>query len=59
MQVLVFGAGQLARMMYLAGAPLGIEVWAVDVNTKAVVHPVSKQVQDKSFEKASDERVQL
>lgn len=44
MQVLVYGAGQLAQMMYLAGAPLGIEVWAVDVKTKDVVHPVSKQV---------------
>ncbi len=44
MQVLVYGSGQLARMMYLAGAPLSIDVKAVDVATKAVVHPVSKAV---------------
>ena len=42
MRVLVYGAGQLAQMMYLAGAPLGIEVEAVDVNTETLVHPVSK-----------------
>jgi 5-(carboxyamino)imidazole ribonucleotide synthase len=44
MRVLVYGAGQLAQMMYLEGCPLGIEVSAVDVNSQAVVHPVSKQV---------------
>ena len=42
MKVLIFGAGQLARMMYLAGAPLGIEVSAVDVGSRIVVNPVSK-----------------
>lgn len=42
MSVVVYGAGQLAQMMYLAGAPLGIDVQAVDVNTDTVVHPVSK-----------------
>lgn len=42
MKALIYGSGQLAQMMYLAGVPLGIEVQAVDVNQKQVVHPVSK-----------------
>ncbi|GGW79329.1 5-(carboxyamino)imidazole ribonucleotide synthase [Alteromonas halophila] len=42
MRVLIYGAGQLAQMMYLAGCPLGIEVQAVDVKDDSVVHPVSK-----------------
>ena len=43
MKVLVLGAGQLAQMMYLAAAPLGVEVWAVDVSDNSLVNPVSKQ----------------
>lgn len=43
MQVLVMGAGQLARMMALAGAPLNVQVLAYDVNTDTVVHPVTQQ----------------
>ena len=43
MQVLVLGAGQLARMMALAGAPLGIEVRAYDVRSHKVVHPLTWQ----------------
>ena len=54
MQVLVYGAGQLARMMYLAGAPLGIEVWAVDVGSETVVHPVSKIPSDRTLAQAID-----
>ena len=42
MRVVVYGAGQLAQMMYLAGSPLGIDVQAVDVNNDTVVHPVNK-----------------
>lgn len=42
MRVVVYGAGQLAQMMYLAGCPLGIEVQAVDVSNDSLVHPVSK-----------------
>ena len=49
MRVLVYGAGQLAQMMYLAGCPLGIEVQAVDVKDETVVHPVSKQAIDISL----------
>lgn len=44
MQVLVLGAGQLARMMSLAGAPLNIEVIAYDVGSENVVHPLTQTV---------------
>jgi 5-(carboxyamino)imidazole ribonucleotide synthase len=42
MKVLVLGAGQLARMMALAGAPLNIDISAYDVNTDAIVHPLTQ-----------------
>lgn len=42
MKVLVLGAGQLAQMMYLAAAPLGVEVMAVDVKDNKIVNPLSK-----------------
>lgn len=54
MQVLVYGAGQLAQMMYLAGCPLGIDVQAVDVSSDTVVHPVSKQPLDVTLAHAID-----
>ncbi|WP_166424448.1 5-(carboxyamino)imidazole ribonucleotide synthase [Paraglaciecola sp. 20A4] len=44
MNVLILGSGQLARMMALAGVPLGIEVRAVDVSNLKVVNPIDKQV---------------
>ncbi|QUJ67534.1 5-(carboxyamino)imidazole ribonucleotide synthase [Photobacterium sp. GJ3] len=40
-KVLVLGAGQLARMMALAGAPLNIDVVAYDVTSGQVVHPLT------------------
>jgi len=40
-KVLVLGAGQLARMMDLAGSPLNMDVKAYDVRTNNVVHPVA------------------
>ena len=43
MNVLVYGSGQLARMMYLAGSPLNINVQAVDVASKKIVNPVTKR----------------
>lgn len=55
MKVLILGAGQLARMMYLAGAPLGIEVQAVDVVSLNVLQPVSKSLLDISLEQAIDQ----
>ena len=42
-KVLVLGAGQLARMMDLAGAPLGMDIKAFDVRTNNVVHPVDSE----------------
>lgn len=44
MKVLVLGAGQLARMMALAGAPLGINVSAYDVRSSNIVHPLTQAV---------------
>ena len=43
MKVLVLGAGQLARMMSLAGAPLNISISAYDVNSDSIVHPLTQQ----------------
>lgn len=42
MHVLVLGAGQLARMMSLAGAPLNIQISAFDVSSETVVHPLTQ-----------------
>ncbi|GAA5131127.1 5-(carboxyamino)imidazole ribonucleotide synthase [Thalassotalea piscium] len=42
-KVLVLGAGQLARMMDLAGAPLGMDVKAFDVRTNNVVLPIDPE----------------
>ncbi|PCH97399.1 MAG: 5-(carboxyamino)imidazole ribonucleotide synthase [Gammaproteobacteria bacterium] len=40
-KVLVLGAGQLARMMELAGTPLKIDVKAFDVRSDQVVQPIT------------------
>lgn len=55
MNVLVYGGGQLARMMYLAGCPLGIHVRAVDVNKEQVINPVSKAPSKVSLAEAMDQ----
>lgn len=55
MKVLVYGGGQLARMMYLAGCPLGIHVRAVDVNKDQVINPISKAPSTVSLEQAIDD----
>ena len=55
MRVLIYGAGQLAKMMYLAGAPLGIQVQAVDVGSGKVLDPESKQPVSLSIAEAIDE----
>lgn len=52
MHVLVLGAGQLARMMSLAGAPLNIEISAYDVGSKNVVHPLTQSVIGHGLENA-------
>ncbi|MEW6989561.1 5-(carboxyamino)imidazole ribonucleotide synthase [Colwelliaceae bacterium 6441] len=42
-KVLVLGAGQLARMMDLAGSPLNMDIKAFDVRTNKVVHPIAPE----------------
>ncbi|WP_057183577.1 MULTISPECIES: 5-(carboxyamino)imidazole ribonucleotide synthase [Colwellia] len=42
-KVLVLGAGQLARMMQLAGTPLNLDVKALDVSSNKVVHPITPE----------------
>jgi 5-(carboxyamino)imidazole ribonucleotide synthase len=44
MNVLVLGAGQLARMMSLAAAPLNITITAFDVVSNNIVHPLTQAV---------------
>lgn len=55
MRVLVYGSGQLAQMMYLAAAPLGVIVSAVDVSNETVVHPVSKEPTGVSLQNAIED----
>lgn len=52
MHVLVLGAGQLARMMSLAGAPLNLEISAYDVGSKNIVHPLTQAVIGHGLENA-------
>lgn len=52
MKVLVLGAGQLARMMALAGAPLNISICAYDVNSDSIVHPLTQQALGNGLDKA-------
>lgn len=55
MKVLVLGSGQLAQMMYLAAAPLGVEVMAVDVADNSVVQPLNKQAYEFDLDAAIEE----
>lgn len=55
MNILVLGAGQLARMMSLAGAPLNLNVSAFDVNSQQVIHPVTLTVQGVSLTQAIEQ----
>lgn len=55
MNVLVYGGGQLARMMYLAGCPLGIHVRAVDVEKEQVISPISKTPSSISLDQAIED----
>ncbi|WP_234494867.1 5-(carboxyamino)imidazole ribonucleotide synthase [Vibrio maritimus] len=50
--VLVLGAGQLARMMSLAGAPLNIQISAFDVRSENIVHPLTLEVLGNGLEQA-------
>ncbi|MBW3698423.1 5-(carboxyamino)imidazole ribonucleotide synthase [Vibrio sp. T187] len=55
MHVLVLGAGQLARMMSLAGAPLNIQTSAFDVGSKNIVHPLTQAVTGHGLENAIEQ----
>lgn len=55
MNILILGAGQLARMMSLAGAPLDLNIKAYDVGTKQVVHPLTQQVYEQTLSEAIDD----
>lgn len=55
MQVLVLGAGQLARMMSLAGAPLNINISAFDVGSENIVHPLTQAVLGHGLENAIEQ----
>ncbi|RBW44001.1 5-(carboxyamino)imidazole ribonucleotide synthase [Psychromonas sp. B3M02] len=52
MNILVLGAGQLARMMSLEAAPLNLNVRAYDVGSKQVIHPLTLQSYEQSLEDA-------
>ena len=55
MTILILGAGQLARMMSLAGAPLNLNVVAYDVGSQQIVHPLTNQVYATTLEQAIDD----
>ncbi|AAZ27764.1 5-(carboxyamino)imidazole ribonucleotide synthase [Colwellia psychrerythraea] len=42
-KILILGAGQLARMMELAGTPLNLDIKALDVSSNKVVQPLSPE----------------
>ncbi|AQQ01239.1 5-(carboxyamino)imidazole ribonucleotide synthase [Pseudoalteromonas aliena] len=52
MNILILGAGQLARMMSLAGAPLNLNVVAYDVASKQIKHPLTGEVYATSLQQA-------
>jgi 5-(carboxyamino)imidazole ribonucleotide synthase len=55
MSILVLGSGQLARMMALAGYPLGISVQALDVTDNKIFDPVTKQVINNTLDRLIEE----
>jgi len=55
MNILILGSGQLARMMALAGYPLGLRVAAVDVNARYVLDPLTKILSETSLAQALQE----
>lgn len=52
MQMLVLGAGQLARMMALVATPLDIHIRAYDVNSEQVLHPVTGERYEQNLTQA-------
>jgi 5-(carboxyamino)imidazole ribonucleotide synthase len=55
MSILVLGTGQLAKMMALAGYPLGISVQAVDVTDNKIIDPVTKHIINNSLDRLIEE----
>ena len=55
MNVLVLGAGQLARMMSLSSKNLDIHVTAYDVGSEKVIDPVTFLTVDQSLQQAIDQ----
>ncbi|PRD18670.1 UNVERIFIED_CONTAM: purK [Trichonephila clavipes] len=54
MNILILGAGQLARMMSLAGAPLDLNVVAYDVGSEKIIHPLTGEVHNSTLQQAID-----
>ncbi|MDC9522983.1 5-(carboxyamino)imidazole ribonucleotide synthase [Pseudoalteromonas sp. Angola-31] len=52
MKILILGAGQLARMMSLAGAPLNLNVVAYDVGSQKIMHPLTGEIYTTTLEQA-------
>ncbi|USE33846.1 5-(carboxyamino)imidazole ribonucleotide synthase [Endozoicomonas sp. SCSIO W0465] len=52
MNILVLGAGQLARMMSLAGAPLNINIIAYDVDSGMLMHPLTLRSSEQTLSEA-------
>ena len=52
--IVVLGHGQLARMMYLGATQLGLNIIAVNADSRECVNPVDKTVLDVSLEQAFD-----
>ena len=52
MNILVLGAGQLARMMSLAGAPLDLNVISYDVGSGQLLHPLTLHTVDQTLAEA-------
>ncbi|EPE37175.1 N5-carboxyaminoimidazole ribonucleotide synthase [Candidatus Photodesmus katoptron] len=42
MRVLIIGAGQLSRMLSLAGGPFNMKISAFDLHTQSVIHPLTQ-----------------
>ncbi len=57
--IVVLGHGQLARMMYLEGTHLGLNIIAVNANSKECVHPVDHSVINLSLEQAFNDAIAI
>ena len=53
--VVILGHGQLARMMYLESTQLGLNIIAVNANTRECVNPVDKTVLNITLDEAFDD----